>query len=535
MRVLRLVSSLVLPRDDESGEITASKEMGAAAKWATLRQELSKAGGVVEGLVEFDTAAPPKTTVVQHRNVYNQEGRVPKIVRKQHQIILLRPESTTATQLTLLALESVDYDDVYIMCASWIKSDANGWMKDCAKGEGGLLDSLVALREREEVRLTGVLKMMLVDDDIELLLVIDVELVEKIWTSWESTGKRIFIKHLFSLENNAGQDDPTPEDFYDALKRAPVTRGGLRVDDVLGEREEDVVMQAVEETDEEKATRARQQAKGKGKERVPFIDLDDNTASTSSTSALPSTSASSDTYEGAQASSRTPVDDPFLKPVGLLCDLMPFQSRTVRWLLAREGKYVAMVDQPRKDAPIPAVARKGKGKASMDRTMPMIEGDEPDDGEEEEEVDVVTQVQELRDLPCAHLLRIRRGPLWERQTLTTLGEDAVSMDTMQEIWLNRLNSQISIEDPANWTFDVEPADDDVKIMDDEEDVESAESQNSFTAGTMLCTEMGLGKTVEVLSLILLSQSRLHFLYASTETDDSYRFASLPKSTSLVPK
>lgn len=510
IRVMRVVCALALPRE-VSGAVVGTVEMGNEKKWETLRKELGN-HSVVDGPVELDFAPPSKTSVVQHRNIYNQEGRLPSAVRKQHQILVTLPESSTpANQLPLLALESVEYDSSYIMCANWIRADTNGWMRDCAQGEGGLLDALVNLSQREEVRLTSRLMMMLIDGEVELQLTVDVDLVEQIWRSWETISKRIFVKNLFSLSDGVGGEELGLDEFYAALKRAPATRGGLRNENVGSQEKEEIVEDAVEETEEEKLARERTLAKGKGKERLPFIDLDNKSASTStSTSALPSTSASSD-YDDAQPRSAAACDDVILRPEGLLSELMPFQSRTVRWLLEREGKYVVTTLRNVTQASSQQDGRKRKRKATsnLDRAIEMIEGDEAEDAVSDEDVEVEERVAELRDLPEAQLSRIRRGPLWELRKLQILDDfDSSITEATLDVWINRLISQISLEDPANWSRDdVESAvSNSVANVEDTGESSYVKVNNSLATGSMLCEEMGLGKTVEVISLILLSES-----------------------------
>ena len=466
---MRLVSSLVLPRLESTGEIKGTEAIGKSKQWTTLRQELSL-HSIVDGPVGLDFASPPQGTVVKHFNLQDKDVRRPKSVRKQHQIIVTLPKSTpSSSPLPLLAVESVEYDNSDIMSSTWIRADNNGWMRDCGKGEGGLLDALVSLRDRGEVRLTGRLMVMLVDGEVELQLTVNVELLDKIWSSWETTAKRIFVQHLFPSKNGTEVADPGLDEFYAALERAPATRGGLRVEsdsrlDVEGDQ--DVVMRD-EETTEEQITRERTAVKGKGKELLPFIDLDNASASTSISSALPSTSASSDIDEHSPPAH----DDPILRPEGLRCELMPFQSRTVRWLLEREGKYVVTTVESRTRA----VGGKRKASTSkLERAVELIEGDEAEDGESDDEVETVEeQVEELKELPLERLSHIRRGPMWERRIIS---DDSIAGAT-QDVWFNRFTLQLSIEDPA---------------------------QHTVVTGSMLCEEMGLGKTCEVISLILLS-------------------------------
>ena len=104
-------------------------------------------------------------------------------------------------------------------------------------------------------------------------------------------------------------------------------------------------------------------------------------------------------------------EDELLRPEGLGATLMPFQSRSVRWLLAREGKRV----------------RPGA-----------VEGD----GEEGEMMEEESVPGVLEHLEEDELRSLWRGPLWEKVRLETEGEET-------EFWLNRVAGRLSVVDPLD--------------------------------------------------------------------------------------
>jgi hypothetical protein len=104
-----------------------------------------------------------------------------------------------------------------------------------------------------------------------------------------------------------------------------------------------------------------------------------------------------DSNEMDWAEAKAREDLPVVRPPGLIPRLLPFQSRTVRWLLWREGQTV------KRDVL--------EAEGTEDSVMPL-------NGET------------LRELV--------RGPLWEKVT-TVQGEG---------LWLNRVSTAISLDDPA---------------------------------------------------------------------------------------
>lgn len=95
------------------------------------------------------------------------------------------------------------------------------------------------------------------------------------------------------------------ESFYAALRRSPRTIDGVPVRSSM----------PVVESEEEREKRERREAKGKGKAIEETIVED-----------------------GLELGE----EDILLRAEGLEATLMPFQSRTVRWMLRREGKIALM-------------------------------------------------------------------------------------------------------------------------------------------------------------------------------------------------
>ena len=118
-----------------------------------------------------------------------------------------------------------------------------------------------------------------------------------------------------------------------------------------------------------------------------------------------------------------------IEPPHLIPKLMPFQSRSLEWMLFREGKRIAGRDENKKH---------------------IIKDIALEDGAKE----------------------ARRGSLWER----------IHFDDGGDLWLNSITLDISEEDPA-------------------------EDGQSLIEGSIAAEEMGLGKTVEMLALILLHTAR----------------------------
>lgn len=129
-------------------------------------------------------------------------------------------------------------------------------------------------------------------------------------------------------------------------------------------------------------------------------------------------------------------EDLRLKPRGLIPTLMPFQQRSVRWMLGREG-------------------------------VRLKQGD-------------AREVTEIEALSPIELENGQRPLFWE----------AVGIDEERIFYVNRVTGE---------------------VVRDEGEIERRKV--SDYRGGMLCEEMGLGKTIEVVSLILLSVSSPGFMTA----------------------
>lgn len=261
------------------------------------------------------------------------------------------------------------------------------------------------------------------------------------------------------------------EFFYRCLKRAPITRGGYFVqgakkDGHKGKNRMEVEME-MKETLEEVEARIRREKKGKGKARDQAPEREE---------AVPE------------------EEDDIVRPPGLKADLMPFQSRTVRWLLGREGKVV-LPSPPRED-----VEMNGSGEG-QDVRMKDQDRDEEDEDEDEED-DLYAEADDhplhiLGDVSPEIQREIRRGPLWEEVPLHIL-DDEEEVKDVKLVWLNRNSGLVSFEDPAEVLGENEIGGEASRVIGD------AESDNSELDGTsmfyavagcgLLADEMGLGKS-----------------------------------------
>lgn len=295
------------------------------------------------------------------------------------------------------------------------------------------------------------------------------------------------------------------------------------------------------------------------------------------------------------------VEDALLIPPGLEPRLMPFQSRTVRWMLAREGKRVLPVDvqeddmtghdsdgadyrdenlhtrRDRKgkgkaqvyDVPVSHDKRedKGKGRArdvdldlssddyasedeedrvmgnmgvteftgasgskSLSRSQAYVNGhdqqgildsnhdhvdDHADEHGDDDDSTLVDRTCALADLSARELNASRRGPLWTRERFVLPNADVPNAGNLDDtaggrrevdLWINRFCSVVSVKDPGD--IEVDRAQVDAAGAGAGHDVDEDEGFKPIVwsgGNGLLAEEVGLGKTVEVLALILLRE------------------------------
>jgi len=367
-------------------------------------------------------------------------------------------------------------------------------------GGGGLLDALVILGNApgSGVKLRAEMK---IEEDAALFKInLKVYLDPTLFFPLPfSRSKQLLINRLFphSAPMNSTPEEATIDYFYSSLQRAPRTVQGLPLSSNPI---------AIEETEEERATRLRREAKGKGRAIEPNGGREDQ--------------------EGAE--------DLLIRPRGLKVELFPFQSRSVRWMVAREGARLRAPNEEeeneideteekerkeklerRRKAALAKEAKKGKGKGKgKGKAKKQNESSESSASEEEEE-DEEHQRLVLESLSTEELARIKRGPLWEEVEMNTIEHDGDEQKIT--IFLNRITGQLSQVDPSQQST-TEPEDEPIKEEDEEEQIgdamevdENGEKQplegarvvGGIEGHGLLADEVGTGKTVTTISLILL--------------------------------
>ncbi|BGP51473.1 hypothetical protein JCM10450v2_007415 [Rhodotorula kratochvilovae] len=307
-----------------------------------------------------------------------------------------------------------------------------------------------------------------------------------------SRARRILLDFLLPASAPPARDAPreaTIDYFFACLGRAPRTVRGLP----LPRAEAPSPAQA--ESDEERVARERREAKGKGRAVSPAPSAD---------------------AEG--------PEDEMLHPPGLAVSLMPFQARTVRWMLGREGKRV-----------LPRETGGGKGKGRAEEEEACEEGedavmheDDALDGDEPtaHEGDVLPFASGaplpadsdsdgsrtppsppvLADLDAPALDALRRGPLWEEVVLRVLPREGHPDGEERALWLNRTSLTLTEEDPLE-LMGASGAMTPLKSEEEGEGGEGTRASKKVVGGQeghgLLAEEVGLGKTVEALSLILI--------------------------------
>ncbi|GAA5841899.1 hypothetical protein JCM3766R1_002531 [Sporobolomyces carnicolor] len=329
-------------------------------------------------------------------------------------------------------------------------------------GGGGLLDALVILDSQPTSGLSLKGELAIEDEAIKLDLQACVEPVEFFPLAF-SRAKQLVLERLFPRARSPPSDIPdesTIDWFYRSLRRAPITREGVptKLKDPRGR---------FAETQEERDVRLRREAKGKGRAIEEAGDDDEV---------------------------RFEVEeDVLLRPRGLKVELFPFQSRSLRWMLAREGKVAKVI--PR----------------YLDEEF---EGSETgEDGEELQRI----RLEALEETLMADMAR---GPFWER-----LEFEAGGRIGMASIWLNRLTGRISSQDPVE---NLAQGNGNKELNEAERDGVEGHVGSGEDAGTggfeghgLLADEVGTGKTVTVVALVLLHPDPLRCslpAYNNPQTD-----------------
>ncbi|GAA5889557.1 hypothetical protein JCM5296_005984 [Sporobolomyces johnsonii] len=373
-------------------------------------------------------------------------------------------------------------------------------------GGGGLIDALAVLSgdKGELTYVKGELKAQVTgeDDDkgegVTFRLELDVHLhPSRFFPAPFSRAKQLLLERLFPADNEqaGAPKEATIDYFYKCLERAPRTVEGVPVSS-----RQVFPPPPPGETDEERAARVRREAKGKAR-------------------AVPSPPSPSPSQEQAQEREE---EDTLLLPPGLDVELMPFQSRTVRWMLGRESKRVRVVEDEEEGASNASGRASKKGK---DRAIT------PDAAS--------SHTITLSDLPPAELRAMRRGPLWEEVELPLVSPSVSAVSAFDEmerekdrskgrkVWLNRVSGIVSEEDPLDWAGAKEEERGAKKEEEEEGEGMDVDHDHNEDAGKqqsvrppplasavvgeveghgLLAEQVGLGKTVMTTSLILLHRS-----------------------------
>ncbi|KAM0786243.1 hypothetical protein ACM66B_007043 [Microbotryomycetes sp. NB124-2] len=374
---------------------------------------------------------------------------------KTNGLLLMTPESEDVTARTkLMVLDSLDVGNALALEHA---TTSNGNVVR-RQGESSVLDAAVFLAQYDLAYVDARLCCAMASGEQNLFdfafrLEASIFLKRAFFAArYPSIPRELIVDSLFPMAQDEQEEDITVNTFYESLVRAPRTLGGLPIEEqtmTSSSHEQAQPTQGLDESEEERVARLGRQRKGKGKAVEHVDDGQDG----------------GDVMQPA-SNEGIKVEDDLLKPVGLVPTLLPFQSRSVRWMLHREGKRVK------------SRTRSGTNGTAGSSTEPMEV-----DREDVDHTGVNTS-PELEDLPEDLLIKQRRGPLWEQV------EKVLPDGERQTFFVNRLLSALSVEDPGR----VEARDD------DDEEASSVAGGNG-----LLAEEVGLGKTVEVISLILLHQ------------------------------
>ncbi|GAA5942532.1 E3 ubiquitin-protein ligase IRC20 [Sporobolomyces koalae] len=333
-------------------------------------------------------------------------------------------------------------------------------------GAGGLFDSLVSLGQASLK--TGVylddshLEILPKESSVEFKFRFEVKIKQDaFFRSIATRPKQLLIERLFPRrDSELPQEEATIDYFYSCLERAPITRDGLSIP--LNRQE----------SDDERATRIRRELKGKQKAVTPQRAQEEP-----------------DQYE-----------DDLVRPKGLKVELLPFQSRSVRWMLHREGKLVRVLKGDELEQALQAVPPPDPVKRDKKKKRTTIQNAEEDE-------EVVEQKYVVEALDNEILKNLKRGPLWERVELETITN---GQSERANVWLNRISGQLSSRDPLE--FDTPRSVGEMQVdSDDSRQKEQVQAPAAIEAGIeghgLLADEVGTGKTVTTVSLILLHSNR----------------------------
>ncbi|GAA5969844.1 hypothetical protein JCM3765_004593 [Sporobolomyces pararoseus] len=357
-------------------------------------------------------------------------------------------------------------------------------------GGGGLLDALITLNVNKESGLELKGELRVYREEVELNLQVFVDLA-KFFPFGFCRAKQLLINRLFPQPQTSDAPEVATVDwFYNSLRRAPLTRDGLPLI-------APAPAQTVVETLEERQVRLRREQKGKGR-------------------------AIEDSPPSPQEAHRRTVqiageEDILLRPEGLSVQLFPFQSRSLRWMLSREGKTAKIL---RSEA-VSQVAGGSKGKGREKMVEEEIGSEDEGMTAEDEEHRI-----ELEDLSEDELKRLVRGPLWQSVNLESWNEKD-EVEKLQ-IWLNRVTGLMSETDPIEMYSRTQKEDEHKMDSDQEEEVTGGQDGEEeeiesrvFEGHGLLADEVGTGKTVTTVSLVLLHSdpSRRNLpTYYNSQTD-----------------